>query len=79
MTIQGWDSMILFYIGRIIVEWSCQIKKADDPVDGFLRLFGNCVKVIFNIVLLVDRFLWEINAMFAPGSNKITFRTISKR
>ena len=39
MTIQGWDSMILFYIRRMIVEWSCQISKADDGLFKIIMLF----------------------------------------
>ena len=46
MTIQGWDSMILFYIGRMIVEWSCQISKADDGLFKIILLF---LKILFKI------------------------------
>ena len=57
--------MILFYIGRIIVEWSCQIKKADDLVDGFVRLFGNCVKVIFVRIFHGSMFSCSMFSMFS--------------
>lgn len=60
---------------------------------AFCDYLGNCIKVIFNIVLFVDSLVWlvsilevlwllfrgEINAMFALGRNKNTLKMISKR